>query len=60
MENFNKELEISNLKENKNIDDKKRKFISDLKNLEIESVKYLIKNYLRVRLIKVDLNIEII
>lgn len=41
------------MKENKNLEDKKKKFILDLKLLEIESVKYMIKNYLRVRLIKV-------
>lgn len=33
--------------------DKKTKFIFDIKALEIESIKYLIKCYLRVRLSKV-------
>ena len=41
--------------ENKSLEDKKKKFILDLKALEVESSKYLIKNYLRIRMIKVML-----
>lgn len=46
-------MDMQRLSENKNMEEKTKKFISDLKSLEMESVKYLIKNYLRIRMLKV-------
>ena len=46
-------MDMQRLAENKNIEEKNKKFISDLKSLEMESLKYLIKNYLRIRMLKV-------
>jgi len=46
-------MDVQRFSENKDIEEKNKKFILDLKSLEMESVKYLIKNYLRIRMLKV-------
>ena len=49
-------MDMQRLSENKSMEEKTKKFISDIKSLEMESVKYLIKNYLRIRMLKVKWN----